>query len=152
MNRKITNKDKREWAELLYARTMMTQKEIAEKVGVAEKTIVEWKQTYNWEHLRTSFYITKGQELSRIYQQISNLNTHISQRPEGERFANSREADTIAKLATAARSLENETSVSDIVDVFIAFTNWLRENDFENAKNISDLMDAFIKHKLQHLS
>ena len=68
-------KDKREWAELLYSRTMMTQKEIAERVETSETTLSKWKEQYNWDQLRTSFYITKGQQLSRIYQQISALNS-----------------------------------------------------------------------------
>jgi DNA-binding XRE family transcriptional regulator len=141
-------KDKREWAELLYSRTMMTQKEIAERVEVSEHTLGKWKEQFNWDQLRTSFYITKGQQLSRIYQQIAALNNSISERPDGERFANTREADIVCKLAGAAKTLESETSISDIVDVFIEFTDWLRENDFNRAREISELMDAFIKHKL----
>ena len=144
-----TIKDRKEWAELLYARTMMTQKEISERVGVSQITMSKWKEAGNWDKLRTSFYITKGQELSRIYQQISELNNSISSRNEGERYASTREADIITKLAAAAKQLESETSISEIVDVFIEFTDWLRENDFNRAREISDLMDAFIKHKLQ---
>lgn len=148
MSNQMTNKDKRDWAELLFSRTMMTQKEIAERVGVAEQTLGKWKDAGRWDELRTSFFITKGQELARIYQQIANLNTAISLRNDGERFASPREADTISKLASAAKSLESDLSISDIVDVFMEFTNWLRENDFNRAKDVSDLMDAYIKHKM----
>lgn len=144
----MTLRDKRDWAELLFSRTMMTQKEIAERVGVSEQTLGKWKEANNWEQLRTSFYITKGQELARIYQQIANLNTAISTRDANERYASPREADTISKLASAAKSLETELSISDIVDVFVDFTNWLRENDFNRAKDVSDLMDAYIKNKM----
>jgi len=148
MGTKTTVRQKKEWAELLFSRTMMTQKEISERVGVSEQTLGKWKEAGAWDQLRSSFFITKGQELARIYQQISNLNQAISQRNENERFATTREADTISKLASAAKSLESDLSISDIVDVFLEFTNWLRENDFNKAKDVSDLMDAYIKHKM----
>ncbi len=144
---KLNLKQKREWAELLFARTQMTQKEIAEKVGVTEKTMGDWKNKHNWEQLRTSYFLTKGQELQRIYGQISALNDMISERDHGHQFATAKEADTISKLAAAARQLETDVSISDVVDVFIGFIDWLRENDFNQAKDVSELMDNYIKYK-----
>lgn len=143
----MTIAQKKEWAELLYSRTQMTQKEISERVEVTEKTLSAWKQKHNWDELRTSFFITKGQQLQRIYQQITALNDSIIDKEEGKRFATSSEADVISKLAAAAKNLESEISISDIVDVFIDFTDWLRENDFSRAKEVSELMDAYIKNK-----
>lgn len=148
MSRKMTVKAKKEWAELLFSRTLMTASEIAERVGVSNNTMSKWRAEGNWDQLRTSFFVTKGQELSRIYQQLANLNKAIASRDENERFASPREADTISKLASAAKNLETQLTISDIVDVFLEFTNWLRENDFNKAKDVSDLMDAYIKNKM----
>lgn len=144
----LSLKQKREWANLLYIKTQMTQKEIAEKVEVTEKTLSSWVNKENWEVLRGSFIVTKEQELRRIYLQINELNTVIFKREEGSRFANSKEADTLTKLAAAARSLETDTSLANIIDTSMEFLDWLRPQDFGQAQQFSDYLDAFIKHKL----
>lgn len=139
----MTNKEKKEHAEYLVMRTNATQKEIAQRVGVTPKTMGNWWRDNDWDRLRTSFFITKGQELQRIYVQISKLNDTIAKREES--WATSKEADTLSKLAATARSLETETSLADIIDVAIKFTDWLREVDFEKSKEVSDYFDSFIK-------
>ncbi len=141
---------KKEWAKLLYLKSDLNQKEIAEKVGVAEKTLSKWvnDEHENWELLKSSFIITREQELRRIYIQISELNTFISERPEGSRFATSKEADVLSKLASAAKSLEAETSISDTISVFREFSEFIKEVDFGKAKEFIVFQDAFIKHKL----
>ena len=41
------------------------------------------------------------------------------------------------------------TAMSDIVDVGIRFTNWLRPLDLEKAKEFNNLLDAFIKDQMR---
>lgn len=144
----LTVKQKKDWAKLLYVKSQMTQKEIAEKVQVTEKTLSKWVNGENWEVLRGSLIITKEQELRRIYLQINALNNCICEKEEGKRFANSKEADTLTKLAAAARSLETENGISQTVDTFIEFTNWLQGTDYQVAIQLSEYMDGFVKHKL----
>lgn len=160
----MTNKQKEEFAEWLVIRTSATKKEIAQRVGVTPKTMGRWWDKNNWEQKRTSFFITKGQELQRIYIQISTLNNEIAERPKKwaelkekypedknipneapKGYASPREADTLSKLTASARSLETEVSLADIIDVAIKFTDWMREVDFEKSKEISDYFDSFIK-------
>lgn len=132
----------------MYLQTPMNQKEIAAKVEVTPKTLGKWINTEGWEQLRASFVTTKQQELARIYQQINALNDAIQSREDGKRYAQPREADTLSKLASSARSLEIDTSVADVIDVFIDFSRWLQETDYEKAKEFNDYQDTFIKHKL----
>lgn len=145
----LTNRDKKEWAKLLFLKTDMTQDEIATKVGVQRKTIWQWKEKEKWDILKGNFIITKEQELRRIYFQINELNTSIEQRDEGKRFATSKEADILSKLSAAAKQLESETSIAEIVDVFVAFSTWLSEIDFEKARDWVSIQDAFIKDRLK---
>jgi hypothetical protein len=145
---KLTIKQKKDWAKLLYLKTQMNQKEIAAKVETTEKTLGKWVTINKWDLLRSSFTITKEQELRRIYQQIHELNNSIENREEGKRFANTKEADTLSKMASAARSLETDTSISQIIDTSIQIIKWIQHSDFEKAKELSDYFDSFIKHKL----
>ena len=144
----LSVKKKKEYAQMLYLRTDKSQKEIAETVGVAEKTLSKWKISENWDRLRASIIITKDEQLRRVYQQINELTSSIEKKPEGKRYADCSEADTLSKLASTARSLESNLSIADIIDVFIGFQDWLREVDLTKAKEISDLQDGYIKHRL----
>lgn len=141
--------EKKDWAKLLFTREHITQKEVALRVGVSERTMSLWVRKENWDKLRASIIVTKEEQLSRIYHQIDELNTSIFTKKEGERFASSSQADTLNKLASAARKLETEASIADIIEVSKRFLNWLRQNDFEKAKEISNLLDAFIKDLLK---
>jgi len=144
----LTIKQKKDYAKLLYLKTSMNQKEIAEKIEVTEKTLSQWVRKEQWELLRASFTVTKEQELRRIYQQINAINDMISQKEEGKRYANSAEADILSKLASTARSLETDIGLAQIIDTFIEFTEWLRPQDFATAQMINDYQDSFVKYKL----
>lgn len=139
---------RKEFAKILFLRSNKSQKEIADLANVSEKTLSKWKTSENWERLKSSIVITKDEQLRRVYQQINELTTQIEKRAEGERYADSSEADTLAKLAATARSLESNLSVADIIDVFIGFTDWLREIDLEKARLVTELEDMYIKHRL----
>lgn len=148
MNSRIS--EKKEWARLLYIReSTLTQKEIAEKVGVTQKTLNLWINKENWPKLRQSFIVTKEEQLRRIYMQIDELNTCIYQREEGRRFAVKGEADTLVKLTSAARVLETEASIADIIEVSKRFLSWLKNFDFEKAKEFSALLDGFIRDQIK---
>lgn len=144
----LTAKNKKQWAQLMFLRTDKSQKEIAETVGVAEKTLSNWKTSENWDRLRASIIITKDEQLRRVYQQINELTCKIEKKDEGCRYADCSEADTLAKLASTARSLESNLSIADVIDVFMGFQDWLREVDLAKAKDISDMQDAYIKYRL----
>ena len=146
----LTIKEKKGWAKLLYLKSELTQKEIAEKVGVSEKTLSKWvnDEADNWEILKSSYVITREQELRRIYIQISELNKSISSREDGCRYANSKEADILSKLGAAAKSMEHDASISETITVFKEFTDFVREVDFSKAKELVVFMDAFVKMKL----
>lgn len=141
---------KKDYAKLLYTVNGVTvQKELAERVGVSKVTINKWVNEENWEALRASVIITKENELKRLYMQITELNDAIMQRPSGERFASSKEADILVKLTAAVRELETDTSVADTIEVLSNFVNYIREDDYHKAKDVTVLADLFIKSILK---
>lgn len=141
---------KYDYAKLLYTVEGVTvQKELAERVGVSLQSINKWVKDEAWESYRASVILTKDSELSRLYAQVTELNDFILQKPKGQRFANSKEADTLGKLAAAIRQLETDTSVTDTIEVLKNFINHIREDDYEKAKEITNLADIFIKSILK---
>lgn len=143
-----TEKDvKKEYALLLFKQGV-TQKEIAQRVGTTEQTLSKWAKDGKWDALRKSLLVTRQEQLGNLYEQLSELNTNIKSKPEGQRFANSKEADVLVKTTGAIRQLETETSVSDVVDVSIKCLNWLRGVEPAKAKEQAEIFDAFIKSLL----
>lgn len=142
---------KKEHAKLLFTQEKLSQKEIAEKVGVSEQTITKWVNLNNgeWRRLRQSLVVTKKEQLSRIYEQIDEITQKIQNKPVGNRYADTKEADTLVKLTTAAKNLETEASIAEIIEVSMRFLNWLRPIDLEKAKEASALLDSFIKDQLK---
>uniref|UniRef100_UPI00321774BB helix-turn-helix domain-containing protein n=1 Tax=uncultured Draconibacterium sp. TaxID=1573823 RepID=UPI00321774BB len=138
-----------EWAESLYVTHGLTQVEIADKTGVSKVTINKWCKAENWDGLRQSQLVTRQEQLKRIYMQIQELQNHIFNKPEGERFANSKEADALSKLTVAARTFETDTSIADITDVSINFLEWLRAFDPIKAGEVANLIDDYIKDRLK---
>lgn len=145
----LTIAQKQDYAKLIYLKLNMTQSEIAAKAGVTPKTLGNWIEKFRWKELKSSIITSKSEELGRIYLQIHELNDHIFSRPEGQRFANAKEADALNKLTSAARDLETKTSVASIVDVSISLLDWLRPMDFEKSKELSNIFDMFIKSRLK---
>lgn len=144
----MTNKQKKEWAKLLYTKEHLPQVEIAERVGVTPQTVNRWVKRENWDLLQASLTVTREEQLANLYRQVAEMNKNISSRPEGERFANAKEADAINKLAAAIAKLERETGLGEIISSFQQFLGFLRKTDIELAKTFIPLMDAFVKSKL----
>lgn len=146
----LSRKQKQELAKELYLKTDNTQKAICEKVGCSTRSFNLWKKKGSWEDLKISYTISKEQELRRIYIQIREINNAIADREEGKRFATTKEADILAKLAGAAKNLESETSTAEVIDVFIGFNKFLMKHDFNKAKEIAEFQDVYIKFRLSH--
>lgn len=145
----LTIKQKKEYAKTLYVFQRLNQKDTADKVGVSRKTMNEWANKEKWDTLRVSVIITKEQQLHRIYAQINELTSMIESRPEGQRYSAPKESDTLVKLASAAKALETETGISDIIEVFKHFNNWLKMFDLPKTQEIVRLQDEFITSRLK---
>ncbi len=142
----MTNEQKKEFALMLFLHEKgITQKEIAARAGVSEVTVSTWSKKDNWEKMRRSTLITRQKQLGRAYEQLDELNGIIEQRPEGQRFANNKEADIMVKLGAHIRTLETELSVADVVDVGINFMEYVRQNAPEKSTETVLLFDGFVK-------
>ncbi len=145
----LNMKQKKEWAQLLFTSENITQKEVAERVGISPQTMVKWVRDGKWEELKVSITITKEEQLRNLYRQLAELNKSIANREEGQRFATPGEADTISKIANSIEKMETDVGLSDIVGTFRNFLHWLRSIDFTAVQQITPLFDAFIKDKIK---
>lgn len=169
----------REYARFLYTEKTFTQKEIAEKAGVTEKTLKNWIEANDgeWKKLKKSLMTTKAQQITMLYDQLARLNDEIEVRPivtksmmtpvkidkEGNpttkapeydpivlsNVPTSKEADIITKITNSIQKLEGETSVGETVQIAMTFCEYVRDIDFEMAQKISELFDMFIRQLLK---
>ena len=145
----LDNDQKRQWAQLLYTKEKLTQKEIAEKVGVSPVTINRWVDKFDWKAIRDSYTMTKESELARVRTQLTLLNDMIMDREAGKRFPSSTEAAIQIKLSTTIKNLTSEVEIDEIINVGSDFINWLKPVEFEKAQEFTELFDAFIQFKLK---
>ena len=171
--------EQREYAKFLYTEKNLTQKEIAEKVGVTEKTLKTWIEANDgeWKKLKKSLMTTKAQQITMLYDQLARLNEEIENRPivtmsmttpvkldkEGNpmfkapeydpvvlsNYPTSKETDSIAKITNAIHKLEGEVSIGETVQIAMTFCEYVREIDFEQSQKISEFFDMFIRQQLK---
>jgi predicted DNA-binding protein YlxM (UPF0122 family) len=144
----LTIKQKKEWASMLYLKENLTQQEIAEKIGVSRQSLGKWIKSGKWDERKTGLTMTREEQIASMYRQVDNINKQIMTREEGQRFANSVEADIIAKLSNAIKKLEDDVGIADIISVGQRFIEWLRPVDTDKAKEMAKLWDAFIKDNI----
>ena len=81
MAQELDNKQKKEWAKLLFLTTDFTQAEIAAKVGVSRITIVRWAK--EWEGLKLNLLQTREERIGSTLQQLDELDRAIASREPG---------------------------------------------------------------------
>lgn len=143
-------RNKRAQAQRLYVHSGMLQQDIAELLGVSEKTVSQWKQADGWEKQRAAVTTTKEKELARWYAMVAAQNDAIEGRGSGANFPTSSEADALNKMAAAIAKLEADAGLSATVNVFMRFTQWLRETaDIDTAKLFAELSNGYIQSLLK---
>ncbi len=145
----LTNKQKKSWAKTLIISEGKSQKEAAKIVDVSTVTMNKWYKVEEWDRLKKAMLITRETQLSRLYTQLDELTSSIEKRDEGERYANSKDADVISKLTGAIKKMESEAAIDEIVNVGKRFLGYIRRYAPNDAIKIADMFDDFIKDQLK---
>ena len=144
----LSNIQKKSWAQTLYLKENLTQIEIAERVGVSKVTMCKWVSAGKWEQQKAGVTVTREAQIANLYRQVAEINRAIDNKPEGERYADSKQADVLSKLSGAIKKMETEAGIADIISVLTKFIDWLRSVDLEKAKDLTRLADAYIHDRL----
>lgn len=145
----LKSEQKKALARDLYLLGSYTYEEIATKVGTQRQTISRWAKAGGWEDLKAGMSVTREEILKRLYQQLNNINAIILEREPNERFANSKEADAMAKLSATIKNMEIDVGISDIISVGMRFGEWLRRVDLDKAKEYVKYWDLFLKEQIK---
>lgn len=140
--RKPSDDGSKEYAFYLYM-AKVPQKDIAERVGVTEKTITTWKTTEGWEAKRGAKAISMDELVRKALLRINEL-------LDQEEF----NADGFSKAVNQLKALKTGITVDDLITALMDFQNHLIENRI--AENLTEefikqhvkLQDAYIQLKL----
>lgn len=144
----LTSSQKKELAKALYLDTSLTQQEIADRVGVARRTIVRWVKE-DWADLKINYLQTREVLVRSTLMQLEQLDRTINGRDEGCRYPTAKEADIRRKLTADLETLEQDASVRDVINVSRGILDYVRQLNLEHAKLLSDYLDAYIKEKIK---
>lgn len=138
-----------ELARIYYLKEEITQKEIAERIGVGEKTIGRWIEEEGWKKLKRNILLTREEQLSNLYAELEEINDEIKTREPGKRYADKILANTRRYLIKDIADLEKETSTSEFITAFTPFINDVKKQNIDDARLIASYADSFIKTKLR---
>lgn len=151
----IRNRQAYDQAKQLYVDFGKEATEIHAMGVAAYKTILRWiegdesnPEMPNWKKLRAAKTMSKVDQMTDIAAQIQEINASIKARPEGQRFANNKEADIIAKLTKAYNSLETDLGVREIVDVMTEFIPFVKKYSEDDANALKAMADKFIQQTI----
>jgi len=102
-----------------------------------------------WEQQKTGITLTRESVIGNLYRQVAEINRNIDGRKEGERYATSKEADALVKLAAAIKKMETDTGIADIISVGMRFIEFLRPVNLELAKDVTRMFDLFVKSSIK---
>lgn len=132
----------------MYFMQGLTQKNIAEKVGVSRNTISAWIRDGKWDTLRAANTVSRKELVTKMLRQI-----------DEKLQSGDWTADEICKAANAVEKLDRQTNIITIIEVFSAFNKWLvsrmqvdSELTPELVKVINKYQDTFIGEKLGNTS
>ncbi|MFJ1474891.1 transcriptional regulator [Capnocytophaga cynodegmi] len=145
---KEEQRQKQEHAKLLYTKeNITTQRELAERVGVTEKTISQWIEQGQWEKLKQNLIVTRQEQHANMLAELERLNEHVKTLDKG--FVNSQLASIRRQLIKDIKDLESEAvGLSEIISVQVDFLDYVRKTDPKQALSVAGLVDLFIKSKL----
>lgn len=147
----LTKDQKKEWAYDLYMRGDMTQKAIAEKVGISEQSMVDWVSDGLWKELRATLLTSKRTELAKLYQTLSLVNERNIEYLTDNDPDTEPDLQAPRMLTASIRELEGQIGTSEVISMVIAMTKFVQKHNVDDAKLIIKWGDLFIADQMEKL-
>lgn len=137
---------KYEYAYLLYMQKI-PQKEIAERVGVSQQTLVKWKDEGGWEYKRVAKTVSRDQIINKVLLRINEM-------LDSEEEFN---ADEFSKAANQLSKLKQGCTIDDIADILTRFGDWVIEQSAsdktittEFVQQLTRLQDKYLLNRINN--
>lgn len=141
--KKLTIKQKKDYAKTLFIKEKLTQKEIAKRVGVSERSLSKWVNEDNWNKQRQSNLLTREEQLCKMMTELDTLNGVIEFGGRG--YADKEQAYIRDTLIQNIQKLETETSIREVYNVATKVVGYWRPIDLPTAQLLTEAFDGYIK-------
>lgn len=135
-------------ARNLYFQTDMKQVDIASLLGISDKTLYRWIRQDNWKQMKEAAKQAPLAIVEMLYKQLYDLNYSICTRESA--VPSLQEAETTRKLINSIEKLKRQASLSENIQVLMAFTGFLNKIDNELAKQVVVHADHYLKERIGH--
>lgn len=144
--------NRKDHVKILYTKeNITTNKELALRSGISEKTIGKWvaEEKESWDKLKKNLLLTREEQMLNLYDELTEINNFIKEKPEGFRFADSKLGDVRRKLVKDIKELETKAALPEIIHACTALLNFIRQADLKTAQELTKWVDVFIKSQLR---
>ncbi|MBP3518347.1 MAG: hypothetical protein J6K31_08150 [Parabacteroides sp.] len=143
---RVKDPQKYEYAYLLYMQKI-PQKEIAERVGVSQQTLVKWKDEGGWEYKRVAKTVSRDNIINKV---LLRLNEMLDNADEFN-------ADEFSKAANQLSKLKQGCTVDDIADILTKFGDWVIEQSASDktittgfVQQLTRLQDKYLLNRINN--
>lgn len=143
---RVKDPQKYEYAYLLYMQKV-PQKEIAERVGVSQQTLVKWKEDGGWEYKRVAKTVSRDNIINKV---LLRLNEMLDNADEFN-------ADEFSKAANQLSKLKQGCTVDDIADILTKFGDWVIEQSATDksittglVQQLTRLQDKYLLNRINN--
>ncbi len=141
--------DPKQQARNLFFQTALTQAQIAELIGVSQKTISLWMNEGKWKMLRETTDKIPIVLVEHMLNELSELQNTIASREPGKRFATNQEAETRRKIIRSIGDLRRHETRSAHAEVMMNFMSYVQKRNLADAKLLIKHADAYMQGEVQ---
>jgi len=116
-------------AKDLYFGTHKSQRQIAEEVGISEKTLYLWIKKGAWDEHKMASLAAPAIIIDNLCYMLVELQNHIALRPEGNRIPTPQEVDSMRKLINSITKMKDYSSTGLNMQVMADFVTYLRPDE-----------------------
>jgi hypothetical protein len=111
----------------------------------------KWVKEFNWEKLKKRLLTSKEEEINQCYEELEEIRDVINQRPKGQRYANTKEADIRIKTSSHIKALETDLGISEKIESGIQFIKHCHEqgDSPEEILKLSEKWNSFIQASIK---
>ena len=133
---RVKDPQKYEYAYLLYMQKV-PQKEIAERVGVSQQTLVKWKEEGGWELKRVAKTVSRDQIINKTLMKINDM-------LDSDAEFN---ADEFSKAANQLKKLQTGCTIDDIANILTKFGDWVIEQNATDKSITTQFVQTLTKYQ-----
>jgi hypothetical protein len=147
----LSTAKKKEWAQQLFLQDQYTQKEIAAKVGVAEKTLSKWVTKDHWDDKRKGLMVTNQEIIKDLMDTLAEMRKEARIAATDGDPNTKPDSDGIYKITMSIKKLQDRSGIGDIILTIMDLVKFVAPEDHALAQQITHYGDLFIASRLKTL-